>query len=173
VEQLNYNKIVSVETNNVFDIRIIRFMTSNKKAFHKNENKVSSGAEDLSALMQALGKPKMASTPEESQHTPKRIQDHPDWAAFKEQPFPARIHFYYPNPQGKEFYWDNVRVIKLDLTRCQLIGEGHHGDPIRFDIAKMTTPRHAQTGANLQGLFGDLVRMWQEVQQEEEKQEEL
>ncbi len=143
-------------------------MSSNKKRLIKTENKEPSNTEglsDLSALMQALGTEKMASKSEEPQLAPKRIQEHPDWAAFKEQPFPARIHFYYPNPQGKEFYWENVRVIKLDLTRCQLIGEGHHGDPIRFDIAKMVTPRHAQSGANLQGLFGDLLRMWQEVQQ--------
>jgi hypothetical protein len=141
--------------------------------------------QDLSALMQALGNPgveqrrlvsdetdsdRLSSssvTSENPETSPKRVQDHPDWAAFKEQPFPARINLYYPNPQGKEFYWENVRVIKLDLARCQLIGEGHHGDPIRFDIAKMVTPRHAQTGASLQGLFGDLVRMWQEVQMPE------
>lgn len=91
------------------------------------------------------------------------ITDHPDWAAFKARPFPKAISFYYENNDGQEAYWDSMPVIKLDLARMLLILEGAHGDPLRFDVAKISQCKNADTGERVQDWFADLMIMWQDT----------
>src|SRR5687768_14065524 len=52
------------------------------------------------------------------------IQDHPDWAEFKLRKLPSYVSFYYTNQDGQEAYWDQARIIKIDLRKLQLIIEG-------------------------------------------------
>lgn len=95
----------------------------------------------------------------------KTIQDHPDWPAFKAKKFPRNISFYYTNQDGQEAYWDCARVIKLDLKKLHLIVEGTHGDPLKFDMMKISHCKNADTGDKVQDLFFDLIQMWQDTYQ--------
>lgn len=106
----------------------------------------------LDDLLAALGAP-----------SPKGLTDHPDWPAFAERKIPAYISFYYTNQQGQEAYWDMARVIRVDLRHLQLIIEGSHGDPLRFDIPRMAHCKNSQTGEKIQPLLFDLIRMWQDI----------
>ena len=98
----------------------------------------------------------------------KTIQDHPDWAQFKMRKLPQYVSFYYTNQDGQEAYWDQARVIKLNLQKLQLIIEGAHGDPLKFDISKIMHCKDAKTGEKVQDLFFDLIRMWKDTYEQSE-----
>ena len=98
---------------------------------------------------------------------PKTIQEHPDWEAFKTRKFPRTISFYYTNQDGHEAYWDNARIIKIDLEKLHLIIEGAHGDPLKFEIPKIMHCKDTQTGEKVQDIFFDLHQMWKDVYQPE------
>lgn len=91
------------------------------------------------------------------------LQDHPDWPAFAAKKFPQFISFYYTSQNGQEAYWDQARVIKLDLRKLHLIVEGAHSDPLKFEIRKMMHCKNAKTGEKVQDLLFDLIRMWQDT----------
>ncbi len=93
----------------------------------------------------------------------KTIFDHPDWPAFKERKLPAFVSFYYINKNGEEAYWDQARIIKIDVRNMILLIEGSHGDPLKFDIFKISHCKNAQTGEKVQDILFDLMRMWQET----------
>lgn len=95
------------------------------------------------------------------------IQDHPDWEAFQKRKLPQTVNFYYTNQNGQEAYWDQARILKLDLKQLYLIVEGSHGDPLRFEIAKIRHCKDAQTGEKVQDLFFELLRIWQETYEPE------
>jgi hypothetical protein len=94
---------------------------------------------------------------------PKRIQDHPEWETFKTRKFPQYLSFYYTNQDGDEAYWDQARIIKLDLKSLYLIIEGTHGSPLKFDIMKIQHAKDAKTGEKVQELFFELTRLWKDV----------
>jgi hypothetical protein len=96
------------------------------------------------------------------------IQDHPDWAQFKARKLPQYVSFYYTNQDGQEAYWDQARIIKIDLKKMLLIVEGAHGDPLKFDIFKIMHCKDAKTGEKAQDIFFDLVRMWNDTYQPSE-----
>jgi hypothetical protein len=96
-------------------------------------------------------------------HTKKSIQDHPDWPQFKTRRLPQSVSFYYTSQDGQEAYWDQARIIKLDLKKLHLIIEGAHGDPLKFEIARMMHCKDAKTGEKVQDLLFDLTRMWNET----------
>ena len=98
---------------------------------------------------------------------PTTIQEHPDWAEFKTRKFPKTVSFYYTNQDGQEAYWDQARIIKLDLKRLHLIIEGAHQDPLKFEISKIMHCKDAQTGEKVQDIFFELTRMWREVYEPE------
>jgi hypothetical protein len=98
---------------------------------------------------------------------PQSIQEHPDWEAFKARRFPQTVSFYYTNQDGQEAYWDQARIIKLDLKNLHLIVEGAHGDPLKFEIPKIMHAKDAKTGEKVQDIFFELTRMWREVYQPE------
>lgn len=91
------------------------------------------------------------------------IQDHPKWAEFAAQKFPKIISFYYTSQDGKEAYWDQARVIRLDLRKLHLIVEGVHRDPLKFEIRKVMHCKNAQTGAKAQDLLFALIEMWEDT----------
>jgi hypothetical protein len=91
------------------------------------------------------------------------IQDHPDWPLFAAKKFPQFISFYYTNQDGQEAYWDQARVIKLDLRKLHLIVEGAHSDPLKFEIRKVMHCKDARTGDKVQELLFELIRMWQDT----------
>lgn len=93
----------------------------------------------------------------------KTIQAHPDWPVFAAQKFPRFVSFYYTNQDGREAYWDQARVIKLDLRKLHLIVEGAHQDPLKFEIRKIMHLKDAQTGEKAQDLLFELIRMWRET----------
>src|SRR5690606_25583847 len=93
----------------------------------------------------------------------KSIQDHPDWEQFKARKFPQYLSFYYTSNDGQEAFWDQARVIKLDLRNLHLIVEGKHRDPLKFDIFKIMHCKDARTGEKVQDLFFELIRMWKET----------
>lgn len=116
-----------------------------------------SSGEGLGRLMAALG------ASGESPTKPKRMQDHPKWAAVAETPMPSQLSFYYTNQQGVETYFDRMTVIKLDLSKLQFLLEGHMGDPLRFDLTKMTGTKNSQTGVSVQDLISDLCLIWHQT----------
>lgn len=91
------------------------------------------------------------------------IQDHPDWPDFAVRKFPQSVSFYYTSKDGQEAYWDQARVIRLDLRKLHLIIEGTHGDPLKFEIPKIMHCKNAQTGEKVQDLLFDLTRMWKDT----------
>lgn len=91
------------------------------------------------------------------------IQDHPDWPAFAVQKFPQRVSFYYTSQDGQEAYWDQARVVKLDLMKLHLVAEGTHGDPLKFDLRRIMHLKDAQNGQKHQDLVFELIRMWEET----------
>jgi len=95
--------------------------------------------------------------------TQKSIQDHPDWEQFRQVRFPQTLSFYYTNQDGQEAYWDNAKILRLDLKKLHLIVEGAHGDPLRFEIPKIMHAKNPQTGERVQHIFFDLHRMWNEI----------
>ncbi len=97
----------------------------------------------------------------------KTIQDHPDWEAFKARKFPKNISFYYTNKDGQEAYWDQARIIKIDLQKLHLIVEGVHQDPLKFEIPKIMHCKDANTGEKVQDLFFELIRMWKDIYESE------
>lgn len=99
---------------------------------------------------------------------PKSIQEHPDWAEFKTRKFPQFISFYYTNQEGHEAYWDNAKIIKLDLKKLHLIIEGAHQDPLKFEIPKIMHCKDAKTGEKVQDIFFELTRMWNDIYQPED-----
>jgi hypothetical protein len=98
---------------------------------------------------------------------PQTIQEHPDWAGFKARRFPQYVSFYYTNQDGQEAYWDQARIIKLDLKNLHLIVEGAHGDPLKFEIPKIMHCKDAKTGEKVQDIFFELTRMWRDIYQPE------
>jgi hypothetical protein len=97
--------------------------------------------------------------------TPQTIQDHPDWEAFKQVKFPQFLSFYYTNQEDQETYWDNARIIRLDLKKLHLIIEGAHGDPLKFEIPRIMHAKNTQTGEKVQHIFFELHRMWNGIHQ--------
>ena len=97
----------------------------------------------------------------------KTIQDHPDWPQFRARKFPQYVSFYYTNKEGQEAYWDQARIIKLDLKKLLLIVEGSHGDPLKFEMQKIMHCKDAKTGEKVQDLLFDLIRMWQDIYEPE------
>jgi hypothetical protein len=97
----------------------------------------------------------------------KTIYEHPDWPKFKERKLPERVSFYYTNKEGQEAYWDQARIIKLDLRNMLLILEGAHGDPLNFDIFKIAHCKNAKTKESVQEIFFELMRMWRETYEPE------
>jgi len=93
----------------------------------------------------------------------KTIQDHPDWETFKNAKFPKVISFYYTNQDGQEAYWDNAKILRMDLKRLHLIIEGAHGDPLKFEIQKIMHAKNTQTGEKVQDIFFELTRMWNDT----------
>ncbi len=91
------------------------------------------------------------------------IQEHPDWPRFAAQKLPRLISFYYTNQDGQEAYWDQARIIKIDLPKLHLIVEGKHGDPLKFEIPRIMHCKDAQTGEKAQALFFELARLWRET----------
>lgn len=108
------------------------------------------------ALMSALGAP--GASPRSLK--PMTLTEHPSWPKVKEQKMPKLINFYYINQDGDEAYWENARIIKLDIPKRHLIVEGRHGDPLVFDFARIQTCRDAQTGNLIQNLFDELKQIW-------------
>lgn len=96
------------------------------------------------------------------------IQDHPDWEQFKARKLPQFVSFYYTNQNGQEAYWDNARILKLDLKKLYLLIEGTHGDPLKFELTKIMHCKDAKTGEKLQDLFFELIRMWKDTYEIEE-----
>ena len=101
----------------------------------------------------------------------KNIQDHPDWEAFKTRKIPRFVSFYYTNQDGQEAYWDNARIIKLDLNKLLVIIEGTHGDPLRFDMTKISHCKDATNGEKVQDLFFEIIRMWRDIFEPDESEE--
>ncbi len=100
------------------------------------------------------------------------IQDHPDWPAFSQRKIPRYVSFYYTNQDGQEAYWDQARIIKMDLKHLHLIVEGTHGDPLKFDMFRIMHCKDAQTGEKVQDLFFELIRMWKDIYEEPEEASE-
>lgn len=100
-------------------------------------------------------------------HNTKSIMDHPDWGVFADQALPEMICFYYTNKEGDEAYWDNARIIKLDIQKMILLIEGTHGTPLQFDIFKIQHCKDVKTGKSVQEIFFDLIRMWKETYEPE------
>ncbi len=108
----------------------------------------------LDELLNELNRPKKIE---------KSIKDHPKWPEFCDRAIPATVSFYYENKDGEEAYFERLPVIKFDLKRLFLIAEGSQGDPLRFDIARISHCKNGQTGEKVQDLLTDLAQMWREV----------
>jgi len=106
-------------------------------------------------LLAALKKNKATESPS--------ITNHPDWPKLKDQALPQSVSFYYENKAGDESYFENLAVIKLDLKRLLLVAEGRQGDPLRFDLKKVSHCKNAQTGEKVQDLIFELIRLWQDT----------
>jgi len=95
------------------------------------------------------------------------IQDHPDWPHFQARKLPQTVSFYYTNQNGQEAYWDHARILKLDLKKLYLMIEGVHGDPLKFELARIMHCKDAKTGEKVQDLFFEIIRMWKDIYEPE------
>lgn len=94
---------------------------------------------------------------------PKSIKQHPNWSAFCEKKVPVMVSFLYENKNGEEAYFDRLPIIKFNLEKMWLIAEGSQGDPLRFDIFKISNCKNAETGERVQDFFVELTDMWRDT----------